>query len=175
MELTVVEKHKVLKGLSKIFLLFIIGSILGFIIETILALIQNGHFVSRQGLIFGPLISVYGLGLLAYYLIIPHAKSNIQIFIAGFVLGGIIEYLFSYFQERYFGIVSWDYSNILFNFNGRTSILHCIYWGIGGLLFMKIIYPYLSKPDKIYRKKYFKVLTLFWVVFMTLNIIFHKI
>lgn len=102
-------------------------------------------------------------------------KELLKIFIASFVLGGVWEYLFSYFYERYIGIAPWDYSNILFNFNGRTSILHCIYWGIGGIIFMKIIYPYLSKPNKIYRKKYFKVLTLFWVVFMTLNIIFHKI
>lgn len=175
MELTVVEKHKALKELSKIFFLFIIGSILGFIIELILTLIQNWHFVLSQGLIYVPFILLYDVGLLIFYLIMPHAKTNLQTFIAGFVLGGSIEYLFSYFQERYFGIVSWDYSNLLFNLNGRTSILHCIYWGIGGILFMKFIYPYLSNLDKIYKRNYFKVLTVFLVIFMTFIISFHKI
>ena len=33
-----------------------IGSILGNIIEMIVGLVQNGHFVSRQGLLFGPFI-----------------------------------------------------------------------------------------------------------------------
>lgn len=170
MELTVIEKSKALKKLSKVFWIFIIGSILGFLIETLVAFIQNGHFVSRQGLIFGPFIQVYGLGLVIFYLIIPNAKTNVQVFIVSFVLGGIIEYLFSYFQEKYFGTVSWDYSNLIFNLNGRTSLLHCIYWGTGGLIFMKLIYPLLSNLDKIYKNIYFKAVTVFLVIFMTFNI-----
>ena len=53
----------------------------------------------------------------------------------------------SYFQELLFGTISWDYSNLWFNINGRTSLLHCTYWGIGGVLFMKyvmLIYLYLQ-------------------------------
>lgn len=147
MELTVVEKHKTFKKLSKIFWIFIIGSILGFIIETLVTIIQNESF--RQVLVLSSFIPVYGLGLVIFYIILPNAETNVQTFIASFVLGGIIEYLFSYFQERYFGIVSWDYSNLLFNLNGRTSLIHCICWGIVGILFMKVIYPYISNLDKI--------------------------
>ena len=172
MELTVVEKDGVFKKLSRIFWIFIIGSILGFILETIVSFVQNGHYVTRQGLLFGPFIQVYGFGLVIYYLIVPHAKTNTQIFFTSFILGGVVEYLFSYFQEKYFGTVSWDYSNLLFNLNGRTSLLHCIYWGIGGLAFMKLIYPYISNIDKIYKKKYFKTLTIILVIFMTFNISF---
>ena len=102
-------------------------------------------------------------------------KELLKIFMASFVLGGILEYLFSYFYERYIGIAPWDYSNILFNFNGRTSLLHCIYFGIGGILFIKILYPYISKLDKIYKKRIFKVLTVFLVIFMTFINCFHKI
>ena len=61
------------------------------------------------------------------------------------VLGGIVEYLFSFFQEKFFGTVSWDYSNLWFNINGRTSLLHCLYWGTGGVLFVKYIYPFIEK------------------------------
>lgn len=147
MELTVIEKHKTFKKLSKIFWIFIIGSILGFIIETLVTIIQNENF--RQVLVLSSFIPVYGLGLVIFYIILPNAETNVQTFIASFVLGGIIEYLFSYFQERYFGIVSWDYSNLLFNLNGRTSLIHCIFWGIVGILFMKVIYPYISNLDKI--------------------------
>ena len=175
MELAVVEKDKVLKKLSKIFWLFIIGSILGYILETIFAFIKSGHYVTRQGLLFGPFIQVYGFGLVIYYLIVPHAKTNTQIFFTSFILGGVVEYLFSYFQEKYFGTVSWDYSNLLFNLNGRTSLLHCTYWGICGLAFMKLIYPYISNLDKAYKSRYFKVLTVFLVIFMTFNISFTSL
>ena len=147
MELTVIEKHKTFKKLSKIFWIFIIGSILGFIIETLVTIIQNENF--RQVLVLSSFIPVYGLGLVIFYIILPNAQTNVQTFIASFVLGGIIEYLFSYFQERYFFIVSWDYSNLIFNLNGRTSLIHCIFWGIVGILFMKVIYPYISNLDKI--------------------------
>ena len=37
---------------------------------------------------------------------------------------------------------------------------------------MKLIYPYISNIDKIYKKKYFKTLTIILVIFMTFNISF---
>ena len=57
----------------------------------------------------------------------------------------------------------------------RTSLLHCIYWGIGGLAFMKLIYPHISSLDKIYKSTYFKAVTGFLVVFMTFNISFTSL
>ena len=55
------------------------------------------------------------------------------------LLGGITEYLCSYIQEKAFGTISWDYSYLLFNINGRTSLLHCTYWGIAGILYITYI------------------------------------
>ena len=101
--------------------------------------------------VIGPFTQVYGAGLVVYYLIVPKAKSNLQVFLVSMVLGGIVEYLFSYFQEYFFGTISWDYSNLWFNLNGRTSLLHCIYWGTGGILFMKFIYQLVQKLDNIYK------------------------
>ena len=139
----IIDKEKIIQKLTKIFWIFLIGSILGYGIEMIVGLVQNGHFVSRQGLLFGPFIQVYGVGLVAYYLVISNIKkkSYIKIFFITMLLGGIVEYLFSYFQETWFGTISWDYSNLLFNIHGRTSLLHCLYWGIGGVLFVRFILP----------------------------------
>lgn len=141
------KRKDVFKFILIIFWVFIIGSLIGYGVETIVAIIQNGHFASRQGLLYGPLIPVYGVGLVAYYLVISKIKdeSNFKIFIITMILGGIVEYLFSFFQEKLFGTVSWDYSNLWFNINGRTSLLHCIYWGTGGILFVKYVYPFLEK------------------------------
>ena len=66
-----VEKNNMIcKELTKVFWVFIIGSVIGYILEMIVGILQNGHFVSRQGLLFGPFIQVYGLGLTTYYLVI---------------------------------------------------------------------------------------------------------
>lgn len=49
------------RQLEKVFIIFIIGSICGYIFETIVVLFQKGHFEIRQGVIYGPFIPVYGL------------------------------------------------------------------------------------------------------------------
>ena len=165
------KKEKWIDQFIKVFWVFIIGSIIGYVVEMIVGFVQNGHFVSRQGLLFGPFAQVYGLGILAYYFVVPKIKGGYgKIFLTTMVLGGIVEYLCSYFQEVFFGTISWDYSNLWFNINGRTSLLHCIYWGIGGVLFMKYIMPVIDYIDKIIKNQYFRMITVLFAVFMLFNI-----
>ncbi len=126
--------------LIKIFWIFVIVSAIGCLIETAFCLIKKGHFEVRQGVIYGPFIPVYGAGAVLFYLLVPRITGAttentkevnvIKIFFYTMVLGGITEYLFSYCQECLFGTVSWEYGELHFNLNGRTSLLHCTYWGI---------------------------------------------
>ena len=178
-ELSVVvkEKNRIFQKIVKIFWIFIIGSILGYIIEMIVGLVQNGHFVSRQGLLIGPFIQVYGIGLVVYYLIISRLKNkrSIRIFIISMILGGTIEYLFSFFQEKLFGTISWDYCNLPFNFDGRTSLLHCLYWGVGGVIFVKYILPHLNKLDNLYKYKSFIIITILLMVFLVFDIVMSSL
>ena len=169
----IIDKEKIIQKLTKIFWIFLIGSILGYGIEMIVGLVQNGHFVSRQGLLFGPFIQVYGVGLVAYYLVISNIKkkSYIKIFFITMLLGGIVEYLFSYFQETWFGTISWDYSNLLFNIHGRTSLLHCLYWGIGGVLFVRFILPLIRNLNGWCKNTNFRYVTAFLVLFITFDIV----
>lgn len=170
---TIVKRERIMQKLSKIFWVFLIGSFIGYIVEMIVGLVQNGHFVSRQGLLFGPFIQVYGVGLVAYYFVISNIKkkSNLKVFLISMLLGGVVEYFFSFFQEKLFGTISWDYSNLLFNIHGRTSMLHCIYWGTGGILFVKFILPLIDKLNNWYNKKNFKVITVVLVLFISFDII----
>ena len=169
----IVDKESIIQKLTKIFWIFLIGSILGYGIEMIVGLVQNGHFVSRQGLLFGPFIQVYGVGLVAYYLVISNIKkkSYIKIFFITMLLGGIVEYLFSYLQETWFGTISWDYSNLLFNIHGRTSLLHCLYWGIGGVLFVRFILPLVRNLNEWCKNTNFRYITAFLVLFITFDIV----
>lgn len=166
------KKEEIFQKIINLFWIFLIGSFIGYIIEMIVGLVQNGHFVSRQGLLFGPFIQVYGVGLVTYYLVISNIKnkSYIKIFLISMLLGGIVEYLFSFFQEVLFGTISWDYSDLIFNINGRTSLLHCIYWGTGGVLFVKFILPLIDKLKNLYTKTHFKFITTFLVIFIAFDI-----
>ena len=156
------QKSNKINEINKIFIIFMIGSIIGYIVEMIVAIVQKGHLESRQGVIYGPLTPIYGVGIIAYYLCFKkiQTRNKVKVFLISMFLGGIIEYLCSFLQEKIFGTVSWDYKNLLFNINGRTSLLHCIYWGIGGILFVKFIRPYIEKLDNLYNKKLSLIITI---------------
>ncbi len=164
---------KTLKILEKIFILFIIGSVLGFLFETIVVLFQKGHFEWRKGVIYGPFIPVYGIGTIIYYIFFEKVKIRKipEVFLVCMVLGGITEYICSYVQEAWFGTISWDYSYLPFNLNGRTSLLHCTYWGIAGILYLKLVLPYIEKIDIYLENNIVQNLIIIFAIFMTFNVI----
>ena len=55
----------------KLFWIFIIASIIGCAVETIVCIVQKGHFEIRQGVIYGPFIPVYGAGAVLFYIFVP--------------------------------------------------------------------------------------------------------
>ena len=62
------KDNKLIKEIMKIFWIFVIGCIIGYITEMIVVFVQKGFFESRQGLIYGPFTPVYGIGAVMYYL-----------------------------------------------------------------------------------------------------------
>ncbi len=167
------KKEKVLEELIVLFWLFILGSVIGHIFEMIVVLFQKGYFETRQGLLYGPFIPVYGAGIVIYYLILKNIKTEnkVKIYLITMVLGGLTEYLFSYIQEKVFGTISWDYSYLRFNLNGRTSLLHCTYWGIGGVLYAKFIYPLIDKLREHSEKDIVQTITAIMVIFIVFDVL----
>jgi len=166
------KEKNVKKELTILFWSFIIGSIAGFIFEVTVVFFQKGHFELRQGLIYGPFIPVYGIGAMCYYIVLSKIKikNKVQIFLITMVLGGITEYLCSFIQEKAFGTISWDYAYLPFNIYGRTSLLHCIYWGIGGVLYITYIEPLLNKLIDKTNMKAFDLITIILSIFIVFDI-----
>lgn len=160
----------VINFIIKIFWVFMIGSVFGFVVEMLYATIYTRTLVIRQGLIYGPFIQVYGMGAVAYYFLISKFKEPKQAFFSGMMMGGILEYLCSFFQEIFFGTISWDYSKFILNLNGRICLLYCVYWGIIAIVFLKIIYPWLEKIEPLIYKKSVRILTVFLLIFMIFDI-----
>lgn len=161
---------KIINLIIKLFWIFIIGSVFGFFAEMIYATVYTRAIVIRQGLVYGPFVQVYGMGAVAYYLLISKIKEPKDAFFAGILMGGILEYLCSFFQELFFGSVSWDYSKFFFNLNGRVCLLYCVYWGIIAVAFLKVVYPYLEKLEPLIYKKSVRILTIFCMIFMIFDI-----
>lgn len=162
---------KIINYIIKIFWIFVIGSVFGFFAEMLYALVYTRTLEVRQGLIYGPFIQIYGIGAVAYYILISKIQEPTKVFFAGMAMGGILEYLCSFFQEIFFGTISWDYSNLFMNLNGRISLLYCVYWGIIAVLYLKVIYPIFVKMEPLIEKKSIRVVTIFFVLFMTFDIV----
>lgn len=156
---------------KKIFWLFMIGCVFGCVFEMVNHFIHYGDWVSRRGLIYGPLNPVYGLGLVFFVIFLSKIKNPALIFLGGMLLGGGCEYLCSLVQEKVFGTLSWDYSHQLFNIGGRTSLKYMIVWGVLALVVMKIVYPFLSNLIEKMPVKTGNILTIILIVFMVANII----
>lgn len=155
----------------KLFWVFFIGCFAGVVLETIYCLIQRGHYESRVGLIYGPFNLVYGIGALCLSSALYQFRNRGRVFsfVGGFVVGSVVEYACSWFQEVCFGSTSWDYSNMPYNLNGRICLLYSIFWGILGIFWIKDIYPRMAKWILKIPNKVGKPLTWVLLVFMVFN------
>ena len=148
---------------------FLIGSIFGVIMETIVSYFQYGAFESRKGLIYGPLNPVYGFGAVIFMIFLVKYKNPLKVFFGGMLLGGGFEYACSIIQEKMFGTTSWDYSAHAFNIGGRTSLFLMVCWGLIALLFVFIIYPPLSKQIEKIPVRTGKILSIILIIFLLVD------
>ena len=166
-----VKNKKITNYIYIIFWVFVIGSVFGFFAEMLYGLVYTRTSQVRQGLIYGPFIQVYGIGAVAYYFLVSKIKEPKKLFFAGMIMGGALEYIGSFLQEIFFGTISWDYTNLFMNINGRTSLLYCFYWGIIAVIYLKLVYPILEKIKPMIYKKWVRIFTVFFILFMTFDIV----
>lgn len=155
----------------KLTALFFIGAFLGDVTETVFCLITEGVLMSRSSVVYGPFSIVWGLGcaLLTGVLYRWRDRKPGYVFVAGTLLGGAYEYICSVFTELVFGTVFWDYSDFTFNLGGRINLLFCFFWGIAAVVWMKLLYPWLSGWIERIPIRPGKLLCLGMLVFMTGN------
>ena len=133
-----------IKSFLYYFLIFFIYSVLGWLMESIYVSILQKKIVNR-GFLIGPYCSIYGYGSLIIVLYLEQYKSNIfTVFILGVAICSILEYITSYLMEKIFKARWWDYSDRKFNLNGRVCGENAILFGLGGILIIYIIHPFIK-------------------------------
>lgn len=152
------------------FWIFFIGSIFGFIYESILSYFQFGHVINKQELVFGPFMPVYGIGAIFLFYISKRVKSVTMTFILSFFIGSFVEFFYSLLQENLFGTLSWDYSASPFNLQGRITLIYSLGWGFLGIISCKIILPAINKFISNFPKKQAIITTWILIIFMIFNI-----
>lgn len=158
-------------GFYKIVWLFMIGALLGDLVETIFCRITAGVWMSRSSVVWGPFSIVWGGAIAVATLLLYKYRdwSEGFIFWIGTFLGGAYEYMCSVFSEIVFGKVFWDYSNMPFNLGGRINLLYCFFWGIAAVVWIKFLYPKISEWIEKIPIKTGKIITWVIIVFMCCN------
>lgn len=177
MEETREKEHIKICGISiwRILAYFVVYSVAGFIIETIFGILTKGVLESRKSFLYGPFCSIYGLG--AVLMILPlqkYKKNNYTLFFAGFFIGSIIEYMVSLIGELIFHIKWWDYSDQMFNINGRICVLFSLFWGLLAIYLMSDINPRIDKFIDFVKSKipanYMKTIIIVSIVFLSFDL-----
>ena len=131
--------------LSKYFLLFIIYSIFGWICEIIFIFLQDRKIVNR-GFLIGPYCPIYGCGcILLVTLLQSYINEPIVLFTLSVIICAILEYFTSWSMEKVFKMRWWDYTQNKFNINGRICLETMIPFGLGGVVIVHFVNPFLLK------------------------------
>lgn len=128
--------------ISYLFLLFLIYSILGYLVEIISCSIDTKKIVLNRGFFIGPYLPLYGVCciLLSFFLQKYH-HDMIVLFIMSTVICSIVEFIASYILEKIFKVRWWDYSHIKFNLEGRICLIYSSLFGLGGVAVVHFVNP----------------------------------
>ena len=163
-------------NLSFYFMLFMIYSFIGWILEIIYTYFKEKKIINR-GFLIGPYCPIYGTGCILIILLLKRYLSDpIVLFVMAIVICSLLEYITSYVMEKIFKARWWDYSDNKFNINGRICLETLIPFGILGCIIMYVINPIISNLLLIIPPKVLVVLSVFIVILFILdNIISYTI
>ncbi len=136
------------------FLLFMIYSVAGWIMEVTCKSFEAKKFINR-GFMIGPYCPIYGWGAIFITILLKRYIADwIVLFFMSMITCGVLEYLTSYVMEKLFHARWWDYSKRKYNINGRICLETLVPFGLLGLTIMYITNPIILNglkniPDNI--------------------------
>lgn len=127
------------------FLLYFMYCVIGYVLECIFCSIIDKKLVLNRGFLIGPYLPIYGKGALCIILLLnKYLEDPFALFIMASLIATVLEYFASYFMEKIFKARWWDYSEKKFNLNGRVCLTNTVLFGLGGLIVMYVINPFLT-------------------------------
>ncbi len=126
-----------------LFWIFVLASVIGLVIETVVSYPIDGVWKDRAGLVWGPFSPIYGVGAVLMTLAVGSLRAPTcpRVFGTCMLVGAGFEFIAGWFFKHAFGIVAWDYSSQPFNLMGHTCLGIAICWGVLGLIWAKALLP----------------------------------
>lgn len=157
--------------------MFFIFSVAGWLMEVTLKYIQYHRFINR-GFLIGPYCPVYGWGVVILTLVVGGVMMREgtmgEMFLAGFVVCGVLEYATSFYMEKFFHARWWDYSQKPMNLHGRIWIGNLVLFGIASVVIAQWIDPwYFSLVSHISDRVITVIGVILVIVYISDNIASH--
>ena len=83
-----------------------------------------------------------------------YSKKYNSLFLGGFILGSIVEYIISWFGEVFLHIKWWDYSDMPLNINGRICVYFSLFWGFLSIYLVASLNPKVDRFIDWAKKKF---------------------
>lgn len=154
---------------------FFVYSFLGFLFESIIAIIMKQNF--NSGILYGPITPIYGIGVVLIIVIshyffmnlhLPRWRETIIVFFMLVAILTVLEFLGGILIEKFFGIVFWDYSSLPFHIGHYISLEISFLWGFLSILLIYVIKPIIDPMLKGFPP----ILTILFIILLILDIIF---
>ena len=105
----------------KLFTIFLLGSIVGWILEILYRSLQEKKLVN-PGFLNGPYLPIYGSGLVILFFTAKINLNPILLILIMAVFMSSLEFITGYLFEKYYKLKLWDYSKERFNLYGYISL-----------------------------------------------------
>lgn len=116
--------------------LFFSASILGYLWEVVLLLLQEDQFYNR-GFLYGPWLPVYGFGAVVLYFSLHWLSAHpFYIFSLSVLLGTCVELIAGLLLDLIWHKRYWDYTGELLNYRGYICLSSSLAFGIAGVFWI---------------------------------------
>ena len=160
-----------MEEIFRLIVYFIIYAFIGWILESTYKTILQKKIIN-SGFLSGPFCPIYGFGALIMYISLKDLTNNIIVlFLFGMIVLSLFEYVVGLFLEIVFKTKYWDYSSYKFNIHGRVCLKNSIYWGILGIIFMRVIHPMVENSVKDIPVIYIIITITIGIIYMLIDAI----
>ncbi|MDR0947411.1 MAG: putative ABC transporter permease [Ruminococcus sp.] len=130
--------------LYQILIMFVFWSFVGWAVEVVVMTFETGEYQNR-GFLNMPICPIYGAGVLLVVTIFrPIADTVLPLFALTALLCTTFELCVGLLMEKIFHNRWWDYSMYKFNFKGYICLWTSCGWGIGCVLVVKFVQPFIE-------------------------------
>ena len=160
-----------MENIAVYFIIFIIYSFLGWLVEVIDCSIIEKKIVNR-GFLISSICPIYGCGAILITLVLTNYRDDwFVVFCMAVILCGILEYFTSWLMEKLFHARWWDYSKNKFNINGRVCLETMIPFGLLGLLIIYVLNPFFFNLIKMIPTNIANIISIILFIILITDII----